>query len=308
MARKAPRFVIGLFVTIGILLAAVVIIWLGVSRYFEKGGLYVTYFDESVQGLQRDSSVKYRGVAIGRIESIAVAPDSVLIEVVMKLELEDDWEKKATAQLKPAGITGIVFVDLAPRKPGEPDLSPKITFTPRYPVIPSRPSEIGMLIESVERAVGQIQKLDVEKAVSRVEAAAGAAENLMSRPEIGRVLKNLDALTAHLDSAAARVDRIMEKGDVEGILSDTRDVLRDSKDLVKKLKEEVQAVNLAETAHRVDRMVDNLDRKARVITEEIVATSESLHRASGDLEILMERLKANPSDLLFSRPPPPGRE
>ena len=90
MARRPSHLVIGLFTSIGIVIGAGLIFWLGASKYFEKGDTYVTYFDESVQGLQVDSSVKYRGVDIGRVKQIRVAPDNRLIEVVMKIQLRGE--------------------------------------------------------------------------------------------------------------------------------------------------------------------------------------------------------------------------
>ena len=78
MARKTSKFMIGLFVTIGILIGMVAVVWVGASKYFEKGATYVTYFDESVQGLQLDSAVSDRGVEAGRVEKIRVAPDNRL--------------------------------------------------------------------------------------------------------------------------------------------------------------------------------------------------------------------------------------
>jgi hypothetical protein len=71
----------------------------------------VTYFDESVQGLDKDSPVKYRGVSIGRVENINVAPDAALIQVVLKIEsgLESGIDD-IVARLKSVGITGIMFV------------------------------------------------------------------------------------------------------------------------------------------------------------------------------------------------------
>jgi len=73
MGKKYSRFLIGLFVTLGIILGLVIVVWLGAARYFEKGEMYSAYFDESVQGLQIDSSVKYRGVDVGRVVAINVA-------------------------------------------------------------------------------------------------------------------------------------------------------------------------------------------------------------------------------------------
>ena len=58
-----------------------------------KGSLYSVYFDESVQGLQVDSAIKYRGVEIGKVQSIEVAPDNRLIEVIMKIDMEGDLQK-----------------------------------------------------------------------------------------------------------------------------------------------------------------------------------------------------------------------
>src|SRR4030043_19418 len=98
MARKTSKFMIGLFVTIGILIGMVAVVWLGASKYFEKGATYVTYFDESVQGLQLDSAVKYRGVEVGRVEKIRVAPDNTLIEVVMKIDLKGELERDDVAR------------------------------------------------------------------------------------------------------------------------------------------------------------------------------------------------------------------
>ena len=71
MARsKTPKFLIGLFITLGVSIGVATIIWVGASKYFEKGSRYVTYFNESVQGLQQDSAVKYRGVAVGRADGL----------------------------------------------------------------------------------------------------------------------------------------------------------------------------------------------------------------------------------------------
>ena len=143
MARQNTNLIIGLFVILGVVLGVVAIIWVGATSYFQKGMTYVSYFDESVQGLQVDSAVKFRGVEVGMVETIRLAPDNRLIGVVMKINMRDNLQKNAVAQLKAAGITGIMFVELDLKKPGEPDLSPKIDFPSEYPIIATRPSEIA---------------------------------------------------------------------------------------------------------------------------------------------------------------------
>ena len=128
MARQKTNLIIGLFVILGVVMGVVAIIWVGATSYFQKGTTYISYFDESVQGLQLNSAVKFRGVDVGLVETIRVAPDNRHIGVVMKINMREDLQKNTVAQLKSAGITGIMFVELDLRKPDEPDFSPKIDF------------------------------------------------------------------------------------------------------------------------------------------------------------------------------------
>ena len=74
MARKKfSSFLLGLFVTGGLIILATILVWIGATQYFERGKRYISYFNESVQGLQKDSEVKFRGVKVGRIRSFAFA-------------------------------------------------------------------------------------------------------------------------------------------------------------------------------------------------------------------------------------------
>lgn len=111
MASLKTKFTVGLFVASGIGIGLLVIVWLGMSRFFEKGQHYAAYFNESVQGLQIDSPVKFRGVSIGRVDSIGVAPDSKLIQVILKIESGQTMDSRIVAQLKSVGITGSKFVE-----------------------------------------------------------------------------------------------------------------------------------------------------------------------------------------------------
>ncbi|MHB9099781.1 MAG: MlaD family protein, partial [Syntrophales bacterium] len=162
MANRQARFMTGLFVIGGVMIGVAAVVWLGASQYFEKGTRYVTYFDESVQGLQVDSRVKYRGVDVGSVQQIGVAPDQKLVEVVIKINLEPDIERSTVSQLKAAGITGIVFVELD-RRPERIHVffPPKGMKTP-YPVIPSQPSQSKQVFSSVDRIMEQIAQVDLK--------------------------------------------------------------------------------------------------------------------------------------------------
>jgi len=307
MARKVSSRALGIFVTAGALLGVAAVIWVGASKYFEKGARFATYFDESVQGLQRDSAVKYRGVDVGRVEEIRVAPDNRLIEVVMKIRLRDDAETDTVASLKVAGITGIVFVELDRRDPDEPDLSPRLAFASEYPIIPSKPSQIRQIFSGIDEILEKIRQVDLEGISKSVTRSAKAAEDLLSGPRTQKVVANLESISANLDLTAARVEKITAEGRLEGIAGEARAALAEARSLIAETRDEIKALRLAETAEKANRAVDHLARTSRTTARDVQVMSDNLRRASETLERLLERLESNPSDLLFGSSPPAGR-
>jgi len=307
MVRQVSSRALGLFVTLGIIIGVAVIIWIGASKYFEKGDRYVTYFDESVQGLQRDSAVKYRGVDVGRIEDIRVAPDNRLIEVVMKINLKEDVEKNSVASLRTAGITGIVFVELDQRDPEEHDLSPRLDFASQYPIIPSRPSQIRQIFSGIDEIVEKIKQVDLEGLSKSITHSAKAAEDLLAGPRTQKVLANLESISVNLDQTMARVEKITAEGNLDGIVDETRAALVEARSLIAVTRDELKALRLAETAEKANRVVDTLSRTSRTTARDLQIMSDNMKRSTETLERLVERLESNPSDLLFSKPPPAGR-
>jgi len=104
--------VVGLFLVCGIGIALLAFIWLGMSRYFEKGRFYVTYFNESVQGLD-----KIPGEIPGRFPWAASTASVWLLtpswwKAVLKIETGMVLDMNMVAQLKSVGITGSVFIEL----------------------------------------------------------------------------------------------------------------------------------------------------------------------------------------------------
>lgn len=338
MAEKTSKFVVGLFVTIGVLIGASAIVWLGASKYFQRGAAYVTYFDESVQGLSADSIVKYRGVEIGRIENIRVAPDNKLIEIVMKINLRGDLEHTTVTQLKDVGITGMKFIELDHRVPGEADLSPEIVFAAEYPIIPSRPSEIRQVFSKVDKIIEKIEAIDIQEISGQITSMiksvntfltgpklsnilsnleTGAAnldktildlDTLLTGPKMNTILSNVESVTTHLDKAVIDVEEIIAQGGLAEVLVEAKDTIIETRALVTNLKDKVTALKLAKTMETANEFIEGLGKRTHVIALEIRATSENLRQASETLERLMERLNASPSDLIYRSSPLPRRD
>ncbi len=293
MAGKTSKLMVGIFVTLGIILTVVAIIWIGATKYFEKGNRYVAYFDESVQGLQRDSMVKYRGVDVGRVEKIGVAPDNKLISVVMKVNLKDDLPHTTIAQLKVAGITGMVFVELDRQKKGEAEASPKLTFPSEYPVIPTRASEIAKIMTGVNAAVDKLKEVDTQGISNQVKSTAAEIEIFFKGKDMQTILANVKAMTASLKDASARLDKTMASGKLDDILQETRNTLKETKALALSLQKEIQDLHLGEVVGKTQALVNR----------EIKTTTEKLQQVSDKMEDFADRIKDRPPDLLFGKPP-----
>jgi phospholipid/cholesterol/gamma-HCH transport system substrate-binding protein len=166
-----------------------------------KGSNYVTYFDESVQGLQADSAVKYRGVEIGKVESIKVAPDYRLIEVAMKIDLSTDLQYNTSAQLRTLGITGIVFIELDRLKKSDRDSSPIINFKTVYPVIPSRPSEISRFLSDTNAIMQNIKEIDFKGISNQLKNTTKALETFFAGKNTTNVMANIESTSANLDKS-----------------------------------------------------------------------------------------------------------
>jgi len=199
MASTKTKFAVGLFVLGGVSIALLGIIWLGVTRYFEKGHYYATYFNESVQGLDKDSPVKYRGVSIGRVAKIGVAPDEKLIEVVLKVESEQKLGSDMEAQLKSVGITGSMFIELDQKKEGEPDRSPPLNFPTKYPVVASKPSTISELFHGIDKVLTQFSTLDLEGISDALKSTMGSFNHAI-------IDANVKAISTNLESSIERFD------------------------------------------------------------------------------------------------------
>jgi phospholipid/cholesterol/gamma-HCH transport system substrate-binding protein len=296
------------------------------SHYLQEGQYYVTYFNESVQGLEKDSTVKYRGVPIGRIESIEVAPDGKLIQVILKIESGQKLDKDIVAQLKLVGITGSIFVELDQRAEGQPDQSPPLHFPSEYQIVASKPSEIRELLQGVDDLLNQLNSLDIGGISEKVQLSLdninrkvseanirGISEYLESSlARIDQVLNDqrLDSFLTSMDEAGnsinvlmARIDRSLNQFDsalegIEGIVTEEKESIKRGIEDFRKAMENASAL-FVNGSH----LVRETDESLSYIMENISSTLQNLERASENMNELIERVAEQPSLLLFSEPP-----
>lgn len=298
MASLQTKFNVGLFLIIGFIICLVAIVWLGMSHFLEKGHYYEAFFDESVQGLDKDSLVKYRGVTVGRVKRISVAPDTVLIKTVLKIEAGIEPGIDMVAQLKSVGITGIMYIELDKKLEGEPDLSPKITFPTEYPTIKTKPSDIKQFIGNINDVFNQIKQLDIgsisesltaamdeiNRAVASLKTDQLSAAMLSSLKVWDNALTSVNSAATSFDKTVNRLNRVVTKND----------------------KSFTRAVSRAdELLTQGTRFIHNTDNNIHKLMVHLMVTIKNIEMASENLNRSLELISDQPSQLLFGKPVPP---
>src|SRR6185369_2072302 len=161
------------------------------------------------------------------------APDNKLIEVVIKVNLRKGTESKLISQLKAAGITGVVFIELDNRDPNKPDRSPPITFKTVYPVIPSQQSDTSRIFSEFDDIYKKIVKIDFEGISNGLKGTLKSVETNLSNPHINSILANTDKVTAGLDNTVQLANKRLEDRKFDEILLETKGVATDTRKLIK---------------------------------------------------------------------------
>jgi phospholipid/cholesterol/gamma-HCH transport system substrate-binding protein len=139
MEPKVNYILVGSFVAFLGAAVLVGILWLGKTDYRGSYDRYEAYMRESVAGLSVDSTVKYRGVDVGRVKTIVLNPNNPE-EVLLTLDIMRGTPIKidTIAVLETQGLTGLATVNLTGGSRDAPSLQAQDGQA--YPVIKTGPS------------------------------------------------------------------------------------------------------------------------------------------------------------------------
>ena len=330
MASQKTKFTVGLFVFLGTTIAVIAFIWLGMSNYLEKGQYYAIYFNESVQGLDLDAEVKYRGVPIGRVWKRGIAPDSKLIQVVVKIDEGQKLESNLVAQLSLVGITGSMFIELDQKVEDEPDKSPVLNFPSEYPIISSKPSNITEALEGIGDFITQINEIDLGgisdkikisldnfnqavadaniKGLSKnLESSFEDIRNIVEKKRWDRILSSVEGSVKHLESMVAKADGSMGKLDnslasLEKITSGNEKTISEA---IVDFRTAMEKVNsLLDTGNS---MISGTDDTIYELGQNLNEIAKNIERATENLNRITDIITDQPSQLLFGEPKKPKK-
>jgi phospholipid/cholesterol/gamma-HCH transport system substrate-binding protein/paraquat-inducible protein B len=239
------------------------IVIFGAGKIFKKVVLMETCFNTSVQGIDIGSPIKFRGVKIGEVKQIAIVDDFYPIDkeadnlqkyslyVIVRGTLEGTrfkrfsteekrkgldkliYEEGLRIKLIPLGITGLSYLEFDFVDPeSNPPL--EIFWKPRYVYIPSVPSTIQQLSESVT----SISKVLTNDVFPMLENLNASSENLPQITErLNEVLNDLKNTLVNVRIASNNFPNITAK--LETTLSHINDVLYNQKNTVEEILENI---------------------------------------------------------------------
>ncbi|HSC25826.1 MAG TPA: MlaD family protein, partial [Vicinamibacterales bacterium] len=209
MDREANYVAVGAFVLLVIVLTAGFVLWYTDRADGQVEQRYEIYFDGSVSGLSEGGSVRYLGVAVGRVARIEVDPrDPGRVRVVADIAEGTPIKEDTVARLALQGVTGLLYIDLEPRARGS--LPPPPVASIKYPVIPSEQSQFDELVSSLPDVVAKagetLNRLNAmlsDQNIASITTTLGNAEK--ASEELPLALGDARAMFAELRSAATEM-------------------------------------------------------------------------------------------------------
>lgn len=341
VVQETNYWKIGIFVTVSFAAAAAALFYLGAQQLARDPVERVTYFDESVQGLESGARVKMRGVTVGVVKEITIAPDrrlvqvnaDIYVDIMVRLGLGSKEELKTyTApipgdlrmQLASTGITGEKFLQLDFFPDADPP--PELSFQPPRGYIPSTPSTMKSVESSFFTVAASLpDTLDAITGLAKMlEKKAGDFELALLQERSLELIARLDGFTRRADETLASVDVKALEDQLAEDLTDLGVAIRKADGLLELLEseegplkriaagvsaslEEADLSGTADELRRAARAYGNLASGGGGLVDELHETLILTRETLEAVQTLARTLERRPGAFLQGRPPDPPR-
>ncbi|MEN8727946.1 MAG: MlaD family protein [Sulfurovum sp.] len=292
MYSKVNYTIVGIFVLLfgaGMVWFA---FWLAKYGTEEEFDTYRLEMIESIAGLSIDSSVKLRGVDVGKVSKMQINPKNIeMVEVFVKIKKGIPIKEDMVAHTQMFGVTGLLSIEID----GGTNAAKTLVPTKEYiPLIKTKPS----LLSKLTYNIGGV--------ADRIEALLLQSQKLLSDHNIetmGNILDNTEKATARAEELEDKVIVSLEEINITlkefrvsmaKVTTDFSDMKEVTVPTIDKLKETSQ--NFNRVALKIEKSIDNGDYNFKKIFEPILIDIDIL---LGQLNDMSRSLEHNPSDLLF---------
>ena len=293
MEREANYTAVGAFVLLIATMGGLFVYWYAGSGDARDYRRYEIYFEGSVSGLNRGSTVRYLGVEVGKVAAIRIdqrAADRV--QVITDIDSRTPISETTLASLSLQGVTGLLYIDLLANAPSARKMPP--VPSEKYPVIDSVRSNFDLFLSSLPDLVGRASAVLSDKNIESITKTLDSIEQgAASLPDTLRdarqVVAELKATLVDVRAAAAGARQFMDSSGPE--LTAAAERFR------------VLADNLAKTTGHLDKLMTDHREDLGLFLRDSLPEMERLLRdsrvAAQEFRELSRSLKADPSQLLY---------
>jgi len=314
MENKSHALAAGLFVLVVAAMLAGLAIWL--TRDNANYEQYELSTKDGVSGLQPQATVRYKGVAVGKVTRIGFDPQ-VNGNVLIRIAVNEQAPISPTtfAVLGYQGVTGLAHVQLDDAEQPYPELPPGPSGLPRLPL---KPSPFGKLAEQAPAILTQ-----VEEATRRINQLLGDTNQQLLTQTLGNISSaaaGVNTLTQKLDATVTqRLDPALASlPPLAGEARKTLQALQQAGNSVTTLASDVSKTTQRITAEggAIDQITLGTQALARAADQFGTTTLPRVNRAADDTSQAARRLSRaagsitdNPQLFIYGSgriPPGPG--
>lgn len=325
MSKRANPTKIGLFLLGALVIAISGTAVLASLTWFQQREKFISYFAESVNGLENGAPVKFQGVPVGTVNGINIRIDQRDNSFQVPVEYDIDLRRLSTpngtyvnlsdtvslrqhiarglrAQLQMESlVTGVLYIELSYRRDSTP---PKLEAQTEFPEIPTTPSLMAALgggagsllseiMGTINRVNGMLAGVNVREINAAVVQAAKAVETLVSAPELRATLRQMPGATAQLNKTLAEAEKLVAKagGAIDPMQTQLTGVSTEAiatLQALRKTLDETHGLLSADTGPGYA----------------LTGALTSLQEAADALKVLIASLERNPDMLLRGKRPP----
>jgi phospholipid/cholesterol/gamma-HCH transport system substrate-binding protein/paraquat-inducible protein B len=318
--EKLGYFKIGLFVISATVIGVVGVVVLGVGTVLQKNALVETYIDESVQGLDVGSPVKFRGVPVGRVEQISLTSAEystrrqyVLVRIAISSNmfqfpvndpnsptLKSELDRGFRIRLAAQGLTGVAYLEtdyLDPER--NPPL--EIDWQPYYPYIPSTRSRITQLSEAVERILQNIGDVNVSQLSESIEKSLAAMTKLADSANLEKIGSQANALLSEVRETNRQMNALVSSPELKATMGDASAAVGRARQIVERAEKPLNQMlaDLPQASASLNRLVKRLDSVTNDLPDTTAQLRQTLQRLNRlianqqrDIERTVDNLRA----------------
>ncbi|TAN66780.1 MAG: MCE family protein [Methylobacter sp.] len=289
MGKENHALITGLFLIALVTASTAIIFWIGSMD--QERNVYVISTRASVSGLNPESTVFYRGIAVGKVLNVRFDPlDSGTILVPVEVDKNIVLSKGVYATLRLKGVTGLTQIQLEDSGTIAEALLPGDDPVSRIPLVPSLTDK---LMDSGENLLHKADHL-----MQRLSALL----NDENEKNIGGILNNLKSLTDKLSELQKSVDKAL--AGVPALTTDARKTLNnidaltnDLQGLTKDVQNlSVKASGLVDNGKTTgDALTQTTLPKINKLLAELQSTTQQVKRVASMLENDPQGLLLGPS-------------